>query len=182
MNKTSQGVIFSVPYEIAVVRPLRQTTLSERSGGPARGSFQYRNLFRRIGSTSICARTAVSVRVSTPSTGCFGRSEIVEPGMGLAAEARPILRAPGGANSKYFGFSTSSSSPLKAGRPNESGARFTSRPNTVVAGNMLFPSTRVHIEMNGAKVIDVIGGSRLRSDIGGAVQVAISISISGRRR
>ena len=30
MNKTSQGVIFSVPYEIAVVRPLRQTTLSER--------------------------------------------------------------------------------------------------------------------------------------------------------
>ncbi|HEY3168308.1 MAG TPA: tryptophanase, partial [Candidatus Binatia bacterium] len=30
-------------------------------------------------------------------------------------------------------------------------------PNTVVAGNMLFPSTRVHIEINGAKLVDVIG-------------------------
>ena len=30
MNESSSGFIFSVPYEIAVVRPLRQTTLAER--------------------------------------------------------------------------------------------------------------------------------------------------------
>jgi tyrosine phenol-lyase len=30
------------------------------------------------------------------------------------------------------------------------------KPNGVAAGNMLFPSTRMHIEMNGAKVVDVI--------------------------
>jgi tyrosine phenol-lyase len=30
------------------------------------------------------------------------------------------------------------------------------KPDTVVLGNMLFPSTRSHIEMNGGKIIDVI--------------------------
>ena len=30
MKDSSAGVLFSIPYEIAVVRPLRQTTLRER--------------------------------------------------------------------------------------------------------------------------------------------------------
>ena len=30
MKEISAGVIFSIPYEIAVVRPLKQTTLEER--------------------------------------------------------------------------------------------------------------------------------------------------------
>ena len=30
MKEISAGVLFSIPYEIAVVRPLKQTTLSER--------------------------------------------------------------------------------------------------------------------------------------------------------
>ena len=30
MNDQSAGIRFSVPYEIAVVRPIRQTTLPER--------------------------------------------------------------------------------------------------------------------------------------------------------
>ena len=30
------------------------------------------------------------------------------------------------------------------------------RPGSLVCGNMLFPSTRTHIEMNGAKLVDVV--------------------------
>jgi tryptophanase len=41
------------------------------------------------------------------------------------------------------------------------------KPGSLVAGNMLFPSTRIHLEMNGAKIVDVIGDAAhdLTSDV-----------------
>jgi tyrosine phenol-lyase len=80
----------------------------------------------------------------------------VEPGMGLAVESSRSFASLVEQIKQHFGFPFVV--PTTQGRSAERiWIKANVKPNTIVAGNMLFPSTRAHIEMNGAKIVDVIG-------------------------
>ncbi len=76
--------------------------------------------------------------------------------MGLAAEGSARLRLAAAelqhiSDSPYF-------VPTTQGRAAERiWTKINVKPGSIVAGNMLFPSTRSHIEMTGAQIVDVIG-------------------------
>jgi len=154
MTISSQGVIFSVPYEIAVVRPLRQTTLEERLDALRAAHFNTELLPQDAIYLDLCTDSGVS-SLSTGQLSNLAGAPFVEPGMGLAAEAsRAHARLVEQAQA-VFGFPHLV--PTTQGRSAERiWTKIHVKPNSLVAGNMLFPSTRIHIEMNGAKVIDVI--------------------------
>jgi tyrosine phenol-lyase len=155
MNDSSRGVMFSVPYEIAVVRPLRQTTVDERAAA-LRAAYYNTEL---IPQDLIYIDPATDSGVSALSTNQFAAligATAVEPGMGMAAE---VCRAFGLLSEQLqsnFGFPYFV--PTTQGRSAERiWTQIHVMPGSIVAGNMLFPSTRNHIEMNGAKIVDVIG-------------------------
>ena len=76
--------------------------------------------------------------------------------MGLAAEGSRAFALLAEPVRRIFGFPHLVATPQ--GRAAERiWTKIKIKPNTFVAGNLLFPSTRIHIEMNGAKIIDVIG-------------------------
>src|SRR6266850_2154747 len=154
MNKSSPGVIFSVPYEIAVVRPLRQTTLSERLEALRTAHFNTELVPQDLIYIDLCTDSGVSA-LSTHQLAALAGAKFVEPGMGLAAEASRSYALLVEQIQNLFGFPHVVATPQ--GRSAERiWSKIHLKANSVVAGNMLFPSTRLHIEMNGAKVIDVI--------------------------
>ena len=134
---------FSVPYDIAVARPLRRTSREEREAALREACYN----------TELIPQEMVYVDLQTDS----GMSA---PGAAQAA----ALAAGGGAEASaalarrfedIFGFPFVL--PFTQGRPAERvWAKLNVREGTVVPGNMLFPSTRYHIESNRAKVVDVI--------------------------
>jgi len=155
MAISSLGVTFSVPYEIAAVRPLRQTTLDERESA----------LRAAHNNTELIPLDAIYIDLSTDSgvsslstnqLSALVGAKFVEPGMGLAAEGSRSFDLLADQVRRIFGFPYVV--PTTQGRSAERlWTKINVKPNTVVAGNMLFPSTRAHIEMNGAKIVDVIG-------------------------
>ena len=155
MNDSSPGAGFSVPYEIAVVRSLRQTSGAERAAALRAAHYNtellpqdciYIDLSTDSGVSSLSTR---QLALSTAPGG-------VEPGMGLAAEGSRSFRLLAEQIQSNFGFPFFV--PTTQGRSAERiWSKLHVKPGSVVAGNMLFPSTRVHLEMNGAKVVDVIG-------------------------
>jgi len=155
MNDSSRGVMFSVPYEIAVVRPLRQTTVDERAAA-LRAAYYNTEL---IPQDLIYIDLATDSGVSAFSTNQFAAligATAVEPGMGLAAEGSRAFGLLSEQVQKNFGIPYIV--PTTQGRSAERiWTKIHVKPGSVVAGNMLFPSTRNHIEMNGAKIVDVIG-------------------------
>jgi tyrosine phenol-lyase len=155
MNDSSRGVMFSVPYEIAVVRPLRQTTIDERAAA-LRAAYYNTEL---IPQDLIYIDLATDSGVSAFSTNQFAAligATAVEPGMGLAAEGSRAFGLLSEQVQKNFGIPYIV--PTTQGRSAERiWTKIHVKPGSVVAGNMLFPSTRNHIEMNGAKIVDVIG-------------------------
>ncbi len=149
--------MFSVPYEIAVVRPLRQTTGRERASGAARKAHYNTEL---IPQELIYIDLATDSGVSAISTNQFAAligATAVEPGMGMAAEGSRALWL--AVRSRFSNISVFTYIvPTTQGRSAERiWTKINVKPGSVVAGNMLFPSTRNHIEMNGAKIVDVIG-------------------------
>jgi tyrosine phenol-lyase len=147
-------VSFSVPYEIAVVRPLRQTTLSERDAALRAAHFNTELIPQEAIYIDLSTDSGVSA-VSTEQFAALTGAKSLEPGMGLAAEASAAFARLAEQIQACFGFSYFI--PTTQGRSAERiWAKLNVKPNSVVAGNMLFPSTRAHIEMNGAKIIDVI--------------------------
>lgn len=154
MKESSAGFVFSVPYEIAVVRPLRQTTLKEREEA-LQAAFYNTEL---IPQESIYIDLSTDSGVSSLSTGQLAAAtgaRALEPGMGLAAEGSRAFQALKEEFQAIFGFPYVIAT--TQGRAAERiWSKLHVKPNGVVAGNMLFPSTRMHIEMNGAKVVDVI--------------------------
>lgn len=155
MNDSSPGVTFSLPYEIAVVRPLRQTTPSERAAALSAAHYNAELIAQEMIYLDLATDSGVS-SLSTHQLAALSAAKVTEPGMGLATEGSRAFGQLAEQIQKNFGFAYFV--PTTQGRSAERiWSKIHVRPGSVVAGNMLFPSTRVHIEMNGAKIIDVIG-------------------------
>ncbi len=155
MNDNSRGVTFSLPYEIAVVRPLRQTTLGERAAALRAAHYNTELIAQEMIYLDLATDSGVS-SLSIHQLAALTAAKVAEPGMGLAAEASRSFGLLAEQIQKNFGFPYFV--PTGQGRSAERiWTKLHVKPGSVVAGNMLFPSTRIHIEMNGAKVIDVIG-------------------------
>jgi tyrosine phenol-lyase len=155
MDATSSPVAFSVPYEIATVRPLRQTTLAERRDALRAAHYNTELLPQDLIYVDLSTDSGVS-SLSTNQLAALAGAKFVEPGMGLASEGSRSFERLTAELKGIFGFPFVV--PTTQGRAAERiWTKIHVRPGTVVAGNMLFPSTRTHIEMNGAKLIDVVG-------------------------
>lgn len=155
MGTSSFGATFSVPYEIAAVRPLRQTTVTERRDALRAAHYNTELLPQDLIYVDLSTDSGVS-SLSTNQLAVLAGAKFVEPGMGLAAEGSRSFERLTGQVRRIFGFPFVV--PTTQGRAAERiWTKINVRPGTVVAGNMLFPSTRSHIEMNGAKLIDVVG-------------------------
>ena len=149
------GVSFSVPYEIAAVRPLRQTSLHERESALKAAGYNCDLLPQEMIYIDLCTDSGVSAPSTAQIAGASG-IHAVEPAMGMASEASQAFASLSEQYRKCFGFPYLV--PTTQGRAAERiWAKIHVKPGSVVAGNMLFPSTRMHIESNGGKVIDVIG-------------------------
>jgi tyrosine phenol-lyase len=155
VKSISPGITFSVPYEIAVVRPLRQTSLSEREEALRAAHYNTELIPQEMIYIDLSTDSGVS-SLSTDQLKAVSAPKFAEPGMGLAAEGSRSYALLCQQMQNHFGFPYVV--PTTQGRAAERiWTKINVKPNTVVAGNMLFPSTRLHMEMNGAKVIDVIG-------------------------
>jgi tyrosine phenol-lyase len=83
--------------------------------------------------------------------------------MGLATEGSRAFQHLARQAERFFGFPFVV--PTTQGRAAERiWTKFHVNPGSVVAGNVLFPSTRGHIEGNGATLIDVVGDAAHRLD------------------
>lgn len=157
MKDGYSGILFSVPYEIAVVRPLRQTTLEEREAALKAASYNTELLPQEM----IYIDLKTDSGVSSMSTSQLSKLMAVGPlesGMEMAAEGNKAFGALGDSFQKIFGFPYMV--PVVQGRAAERvWTKIHIKPGTVVPGNMLFPSTRMHIESNGAKIVDVISNA-----------------------
>ena len=152
MNTTSSGLVFSVPYEIAVVRPLRQTSPAERDAALRAAHFNVELIPQDLIYIDLCTDSGIS-SLSTGQLAATAASTELEPGMGLASEGSRAFASLADEVRRVFGFSYLV--PTPQGRAAERiWTKIHVKPNTFVVGNLLFPSTRVHIEMNGAKVIE----------------------------
>lgn len=152
MNTTSSGFVFSLPYEIAVVRPLRQTSPAERDSALRAAHFNVELIPQDLIYIDLCTDSGVSSSTTRQLAAIAAASEL-EPGMGLAAESSRAFAALADEVHRVFGFSYVVATPQ--GRASERiWTKIHIKPNTFVVGNLLFPSTRVHIEMNGAKIIE----------------------------
>lgn len=157
MKTDSPGALFSVPYEIAVVRPLRQTTLGEREQALRAAHYNTELIPQDLIYIDLCTDSGVS-SLSTRQLAALAGPKVAEPGMGLAAEGSRSYALLCEQVHEFFDFPYVIAT--TQGRSAERiWTKINVKPDTVVAGNMLFPSTRSHIEMNGAKIIDVIAES-----------------------
>jgi tyrosine phenol-lyase len=164
MSDRTVGVSFSVPYEIAAVRTLRQTSLQERGQALKAAGYNCELLPQDAIYIDLCTDSGVSA-LSTAQIATGSGSEVVEPAMGMATEASRAFASLSAQYRKFFGFPYLV--PTTQGRAAERiWAKIHVRPGTLVPGNMLFPSTRMHIESNGGKVVDVIadGAHNLQSE------------------
>ena len=151
----STNVTFSVPYEMAVVRPLRQTTEQERQTALAEAHYNTELISQELIYIDLSTDSGVSAR-STAQLAVSAAANSVEPGMGLASEGSAAHARLAAEVQRYFGFDYFV--PTTQGRSAERiWVKINVKPGSIVAGNMLFPSTRTHIEMSGAQITDVIG-------------------------
>jgi tyrosine phenol-lyase len=154
MNNSSLGIRFSIPYEIAVVRPLKQTSLAEREEALRAAYYNTELIPQEMIYVDLKTDSGVS-SVSTAQLAKFMGLGTLESGMEMAPEGNRAFVALAEKFQKIFGFPYVV--PVAQGRSAERiWAGLQVKEGMVVAGNMLFPSTRFHIESNGGKVIDVI--------------------------
>jgi tryptophanase len=164
MSDRTVGISFSVPYEIAAVRTLRQTSLQERGQALKAAGYNSELLPQEMIYIDLCTDSGVSA-LSTAQIAAGSGIEAVEPAMGMASEASRAFASLSEQYRKFFGFSYLV--PTTQGRAAERiWAKIHVKAGSVVPGNMLFPSTRMQIESNGGEVIDVIGAGahNLRSE------------------
>lgn len=154
-RENSAGVVFSVPYEIAVARPLRQTTLKEREEVLEAAYYNTELIPQDMIYVDLKTDSGVS-SLSTAQLAKAASAPVLESATEMAAEGSKAYVALSERFQRAFGFPYSV--PTSQGRAAERiWAKLHVREGSIVPGNMLFPSTRYHIESNGAKVIDVIG-------------------------
>ena len=154
MKESAAEFLFSVPYEIAAVRPLRQTTRDERRAA-LRAAYYNTEL---ISPELIYLDFETDSAVSALSTGQMAKllgAGSPEREVEMAHEGSAALSSLSKKFRDYFGFPHVL--PVTQGRAAERlWMKFHVKPGSIVPGNMLFPSTRFHIESNGGKVLDVI--------------------------
>ena len=154
MKGSSPGIRFSIPYEIAVVRPVRQTTLAEREEALRAAYYNTELIPQEMIYVDLKTDSGVS-SVSTTQLAKLTGLDTLESGMEMAPEGNGAFVALTENFQKIFGFPYMV--PVAQGRSAERiWAGLHVKEGVIVAGNMLFPSTRFHIESNGGKVIDVI--------------------------
>ncbi len=154
MKDPSSGVLFSVPYEIAVVRPLRQTTLKEREEALRAAYYNTELLPQEMIYVDLKTDSGVSSLSTAQLSSLLGVGPL-ESGMEMAAEGNKAFVSLSENFHKLFGFPYIV--PVAQGRAAERiWAKMHVKEGSVVPGNMLFPSTRFHVESNGGKVLDVI--------------------------
>ncbi|HEY3305540.1 MAG TPA: tryptophanase [Candidatus Binatia bacterium] len=143
--KDVQDIGFSVPYDIAVARNLRATTRKEREAALAEACYNTELVPQELVYVDLQTDSAVSAPSTAQVATLIGGGS---PEAGSETTAARRFR-------EIFGFPFVL--PCMQGRAAERiWAKLNVREGTVVPGNMLFPSTRYHIESNRAKVIDVI--------------------------
>ena len=154
MKDSSAGVLFSIPYEIAVVRPLRQTTLRERENALKAAYYNTELVPQEKIYVDLKTDSGVS-SLSTAQLAKFAAVGPLESGMEMAPEGNRAFVSLVEAFQEIFGFPFLV--PVTQGRAAERiWTKLHIKDKAMVAGNMLFPSTRFHIESNGGKVVDVI--------------------------
>ena len=157
MKDSSSGILFSVPYEIAVVRPLRQTTLREREEALQAAYYNTELLPQEMIYLDLNTDSGVSSLSTAQLAELIGVGPR-ESGMEMAPEGNRAFVRLAEEFQKVFGFPYMV--PVAQGRAAERiWAKLHVKQGGVVAGNMLFPSTRFHIESNSGKVADVISDS-----------------------
>jgi len=154
MKNRSPGAQFSVPYEIAVVRPLRQTTPEQRDLALTAAYYNTELLPQEMIYVDLKTDSGVS-SMSTSQLSMWMGCGSLESGMEMAAEGSRAFILLTESFRQIFGFPHMV--PVGQGRAAERvWTKIHVKPDTLVPGNMLFPSTRIHIESNGGKVVDVI--------------------------
>jgi tyrosine phenol-lyase len=154
MKTTSSGIQFSTPYEIAVVRPLRQTTLDEREAALKNAYYNTELIPQEMIYVDLKTDSGVSSLSTAQLSKLIGAGPL-ESGMEMAAEGSRAFVSFSEQFQKIFGFPYVV--PVAQGRAAERiWAKLHVKEGTLVPGNMLFPSTRFHIESNGGKIVDVI--------------------------
>ncbi len=138
----SHEIGFSVPYDIAVARPLRRTTRAEREAALESASFN----------TELVGSEMVYIDLQSDSG--LGAPSVAQAATAVGGADGAVIDAVGRFR-EIFGFPFIV--PCVQGRAAERvWMKLNVRPDTIVPGNMLFPSTRYHIDANGGKVFDVI--------------------------
>lgn len=154
MRDDFAGIRFSVPYEIAVVRPLRQTTLRERGEALAQAFHNTELIPQEMIYVDLKTDSGVS-SLSTAQVGTVLGERGLEASAEVAPEGNAAFISLSAQFREIFGFPFVV--PCSQGRAAERiWSEMCVREGSVVPGNMLFPSTRFHIESNGGKMIDVI--------------------------
>src|SRR5919108_5212198 len=154
MKTTASGIQFSVPYEIAVVRTLRQTTLEERQAVLEAAYYNTELIPQEMIYVDLKTDSGVSSFSTAQLSKWIGAGPL-ESAMEMAPEASRAFVSVSEQFQKIFGFPYVV--PVAQGRAAERiWAKLHVKAGTVVPGNMLFPSTRFHIESNGGKIVDVI--------------------------
>src|SRR5439155_21511527 len=87
MAISSLGVTFSVPYEIAAVRPLRQTTFNEREETLRAAHFNTELIPQDLVYVDLSTDSGVS-SLSTNQLSAFAWPKCLVSGIGMAAEGR----------------------------------------------------------------------------------------------
>src|SRR5512147_2526354 len=103
MAGESTGVTFSVPYEMAVVRPLRQTTEQEQPASLAEAHYNTELIPQELIYIDLSTDSGVSAR-STAQLAVSAEAKAVEPGMGLASEGSAAYARLAAEVLRYFGF------------------------------------------------------------------------------
>jgi tyrosine phenol-lyase len=146
--------IFSLPFEIAAVRTLRQTSREEREAALRRAGFNAELLPQELVYIDLKTDSGVSSVSTSLVAGTMGVGAL-EAGAEMAPEANAALASLAAEFRELFGFPYLV--PVAQGRAAERiWMKLHVRPGSVVLANMLFPSTRFHIESNGAKLVHVI--------------------------
>jgi tyrosine phenol-lyase len=154
MKAKTNEMFFSLPYEIAMVRSLRRTTFGEREAALKAAYYNTELIPQEVVYVDLKTDSGVSSLSAAQLAKLLG-DQPLESAMELAAEANSAFQSLAARFEKNFGFPFLI--PVSQGRAAERiwiGMHV--KPGAVVPGNMLFPSTRYHIESNGGKVIDVI--------------------------
>jgi tyrosine phenol-lyase len=152
--KSFSEFLFSLPYEIAAVRPLRQTTRAERQAALRAASYNTELISQQAIYIDLKTDSGVSAWSTGQLSGLLGAGPL-ESGMEMAAEGSAAFVSLSERFRDYFGFPYMLA--VTQGRAAERlWAKLHVKTGSIVPGNMLFPSTRFHIESNGGKVLDVI--------------------------